>query len=177
MEAPMSEIAFEERQYFRQWWLWAIIGPLDGLVLVIFGYGLVKQLILGRPWGNHPMPDWLLCVFSAVMIGLILGVNWMLWKTCLWVTIDRTHLRIRFFPFTRREIPVDMIARHEPRTYAPIKEYGGWGIRWGFGKRGMAYNVRGNQGVQLELAGGKKVLIGSQRPEELDRALGRARNQ
>ncbi|MBU0513799.1 MAG: hypothetical protein KJ621_03400, partial [Proteobacteria bacterium] len=175
MDQAARGVLFEEEQHFRQWWLWAVIGSLDFLALAVFGYGLVKQLILGRPWGNNPMPDWLLIVFSAVMFGLILGVTWLLWKLCLRVTVDRTHLRIRFFPLAKREIPVDMIARHEPRTYAPIREYGGWGVRWGFGRRGMAYNVSGSRGVQIELADGKRILIGSQRPEDLDRALGRAR--
>lgn len=177
MDQEASGLLFEEEQYFRQGWLWAIIGPLDLAVLALFGYGLVKQLIFGRPWGNHPMPDWLLLVFSAVMFVLILGVTWFLWRLCLKVTIDRTHLRIRFSPLVKRDIPMDMIVRHEPRTYAPIREYGGWGVRRGFSKRGMAYNVSGNRGVQLELADGQRILIGSQRPEELDRALGQARNQ
>ncbi len=46
-----------------------------------------------------------------------------------------------------------------------MKEYGGWGIRYGM--KGMAYNVSGNRGVQLEFETGKRLLIGSQRPEEL----------
>ena len=66
--------------------------------------------------------------------------------------------------------------RWEARTYRPILEYGGWGIRYTMG-RGWAYNVSGNQGVQLELASGKRILIGSQRAEELARAIGEAKGQ
>ncbi len=58
---------------------------------------------------------------------------------------------------------------YEVLTYSPIKDYGGWGIRYGRG--GKAYNVRGNRGVQLQLANGQRLLIGSQRPEELSNAL------
>jgi hypothetical protein len=174
MSAPDPEILFEEEQRFRQWWLWAIIGILDLAVVFIYGYGLVKQLLLGQPWGQKPMPDWLLIVFSAVMIGLIGGVTWLLGAMRLTVRVDRTLLHIRYFPFTRREIPLETIARHQARTYRPIREYGGWGVRWGFGRRGLAYNVSGNRGVQLELIDGKQLLIGSQRPEELDRALDRS---
>ena len=36
---------------------------------------------------------------------------------------------------------------------------------------GIAYNVRGNKGVQLEFNDGKKVLIGSQRAKELEKAI------
>lgn len=61
------------------------------------------------------------------------------------------------------------IVRLYPRTYRPIAEYGGWGIRWG--KSGTAYNLRGNQGLQLELKNGKRFLIGSQDPSHLIEAI------
>jgi hypothetical protein len=35
----------------------------------------------------------------------------------------------------------------------------------------MAYNVSGNRGLQLELTNGKKILLGTQRPEEIAQAL------
>ena len=56
-------------------------------------------------------------------------------------------------------------------TYRPIMEYGGRGIR--FGRQGMAYNVGGNRGVKIKLKNGKQALVGSQKPEELQRALER----
>jgi hypothetical protein len=70
-----------------------------------------------------------------------------------------------------------LIVRWEARTYRPILEYGGWGIRYSPFAKGWAYNVSGNQGVQLELASGKRILIGPQRAEELARAVGEAKGQ
>jgi hypothetical protein len=57
----------------------------------------------------------------------------------------------------------------EPRTYSPVLEFGGWGIRVGGG--GMAYNVSGNEGVQLVLKSGRRVLIGTRQPDVLMSAL------
>jgi len=37
--------------------------------------------------------------------------------------------------------------------------------------KGKAYNVSGNRGVQLELLNGGRILIGSQKPEELVKAI------
>jgi hypothetical protein len=69
------------------------------------------------------------------------------------------------------------IVSWDARTYRPILEYGGWGIRYSpFGK-GWAYNISGNQGVQLELMNGKRILIGSQRAEELARTIAEAKRQ
>ena len=55
------------------------------------------------------------------------------------------------------------------RVYRPIREYGGWGIR--YGKNGKAYNISGDRGVQLELQNSKPLLIGSQRADELAQTI------
>ena len=79
-------------------------------------------------------------------------------------------LRLRFPPFVTREIPFARMRRVQPRTYRPLREYGGWGIRWGPGGK-RAYNVSGKGGVEVELIDGRTVMVGSQRPEELAAAL------
>lgn len=83
----------------------------------------------------------------------------------------KEELQVRFGRRTRFRIPLKNVVRAFYRAYNPIPEYGGWGIRTG--QRGRAFNMRGNEGVQLVLASGKRVLIGSQRPEELARAIQR----
>lgn len=55
------------------------------------------------------------------------------------------------------------------RSYNPIGEYGGWGIRGGklwSKSKGKAINVSGDIGIQLELKNGDKLLIGTQKKEE-----------
>jgi hypothetical protein len=53
------------------------------------------------------------------------------------------------------------------RSYNPLREFGGWGYRsWG-GKKGNAWNISGNQGLQLQFKSGKELLIGTQQPEAL----------
>jgi hypothetical protein len=44
-------------------------------------------------------------------------------------------------------------------------EYGGWGIRYSW--NGIAYNTKGNMGLQIVMNTGKRILIGTQKPEEL----------
>ncbi len=56
------------------------------------------------------------------------------------------------------------------RNYRPIREFGGWGIRYGGGGR-KAYTVRGDCGVEFRLTSGRKVLFGSARPEEFAAAV------
>ena len=82
-----------------------------------------------------------------------------------------TNLSLRFFPFhlSFHKIKLEDLVKYEVRTYNPIRDYGGWGIRWG--SKGKAYNVSGNRGVYLEYSDGKKLLIGSQKPEKFAEAL------
>ncbi|MGK0329715.1 MAG: hypothetical protein ACJAXF_003214, partial [Polaribacter sp.] len=60
------------------------------------------------------------------------------------------------------------------RTYLPISEFGGWGLRGGFffnkGKE-KAVNISGNIGIQLILKSGKKLLIGTQKESEAKSVL------
>jgi hypothetical protein len=89
----------------------------------------------------------------------------------LQVTVQDSGVRIRMLPFANRTITPAQIARWEARTYRPIREYGGWGVR--FGPRGRAYNVSGTRGVEITLDSGKRVLIGSQRSDDLAAAIAR----
>jgi hypothetical protein len=73
-------------------------------------------------------------------------------------------------PFTSRQITFADIEGFEARSYQPVKEYGGWGIKgWSLNRR--AYNVSGNQGVELTLRDGHQIMIGSQRSQELASAI------
>jgi len=159
-----GRLLYREVQYFRQLWLWAIIVASS---LVSF-WGVVWQIILGRPFGNNPAPDSVLIVI-AVVIGLGLPLFFYLANLTIEVRDDGVYFR--FFPlhFSFRRIGLEDITSFEARRYRPIRDYGGWGIRYGRG--GKAYNVSGDRGVQLELARGGRILLGSQHPEEMAEAI------
>jgi hypothetical protein len=57
------------------------------------------------------------------------------------------------------------------RQYSAITEYGGWGLRLGLFGKGQAYNVSGDKGIQLEFTNNKKLLIGTNKAEELTAVL------
>jgi hypothetical protein len=84
------------------------------------------------------------------------------------------EIQIRFGRRNRYRIPLRNVVRAYARAYSPIHEYGGWGMRTGDRGWGKAFNMRGNEGVQLVLRSGQRLLIGSQRPDELAAAIQRA---
>lgn len=163
-----SGYTFREEQRFHQWWVWLLVYG----VAVIQWWGFIQQIILGQPWGDNPAPDSMLVLF-----WLLFGVGFPAFFHILRLTVEvtDTHIRIRFYPLTRRIIPLEDVIRAEAREYQPIWEYGGWGIRGIGGKR--AYNVSGNQGVELTLQDGRKIMIGSRRADEMEKAIASARSK
>lgn len=157
-----------EKQKFRQpWLLLLLVGPVLA-VFSIFIFGFYKQIIQGQPFGDNPMSDSGLIV-TSILVVLVLGSVMALFLFAeLSIQIDREGVHYRFFPFHFKDhlIPREMIEKAEVVTYRPLRDYGGWGIR--FGSKGKAYNVRGNKGLQLSLRNGKQVLFGTQNEQELE---------
>ena len=61
-----------------------------------------------------------------------------------------------------------------------LLEYGGWGLKGGLlwkKSKGIAINVSGNIGIQLELKNGKKLLIGTQKLQEAKQVLDTYKNK
>ena len=159
-----SEVLFKEEQRFRQLWLW---------ILIILGstipwIGVILQVILGQKLGNNPAPDWII-----ILMWLVFGIGLPLffYSIRLITEVHKDGIHIRFFPFHRKFkiFHYDEIESYAAREYKPIREYGGWGIRYVTG--GIAYNVYGNKGLQLILKSKKKILIGTQKPEEFYKAI------
>jgi hypothetical protein len=112
--------------------------------------------------------------FSPAIVAVLLAVVALLGalltlRLTTTVTGDSVSVRYGFLYETR--VPLTEIALAEAVEYAPLREYGGWGIRGS--RRRRALNARGNQGVLLTRTDGTTLLVGSQRPRELLDALAR----
>ncbi|MDZ7337918.1 MAG: DUF6141 family protein [candidate division KSB1 bacterium] len=166
MHAPERPL-FREEQRFRQPWLWALVV----LIAAFSWYSFVVQIVLQRPVGQRPASD---VIVAVVWLLFGLGLVALMWGAKLLTEVRSDGLYVRLVPFHWRwhVVPYDQIVRFQACTYRPIRDYGGWGIR--YGSKGKAYNVSGNRGVELELAGGRHLLIGSQQPEAVVRAMEQA---
>lgn len=169
MSSTTPDLFFREQQQFRQKWLWLLLIAVFVPVIIVFGYGIVQQLVLGQAWGSQPMSDSMLLMVSAFALIFSAGLLWLFYSMALIVEVRQEALIIRFRPFLRRRITYADIKTCEARKYSPIKEYGGWGIR--FGRHGRAYNISGDKGAQLELIDGKRIMLGSQHAQTLSAAI------
>ena len=120
--------------------------------------------------GGSPRTGWPFVTIAAQAVAL-LGVAVLLWTFRLETVVQPAGLSIRCTPFHRRwrQFAPQDLSDCYARSYRPILEYGGWGIRCGW--KGRAYNVSGHEGVQLVLQNGKRILIGSRRSHELETAI------
>ena len=149
---------FEERQRF-------VGRGLAQALLAVLAGGVLAAWLWMR--GAPEAPPVLVLMVPLLALALVVWME-------LHVVVHPEAVDIHMRPFRHRIIRVGDIAEATPRTYRPLGEYGGWGIRYGLG--GMAYNVRGDRGVQLVLRDGRRVLIGSQRADELAKAIAEAKS-
>lgn len=147
---------FQERQVFiRRWWP-LLLGPV---VLI----GALAWLVPAKPF--HV--DWPAAVAG---VAVLLGVGLLL-TLRLETRLDAAGAHYRLFPlqWAWRLQPWPGVAQAYVRAYDPLGEYGGWGLKGS--RRNRALNISGDQGLQLELRDGTRLLLGTQRPAEITQAL------
>lgn len=154
---------FSETQRFNIKWAWLAVIAINGL----FIYAIVQQVILGKPFGTKPAPDYVLLLIELFFLLLLFFVISIRLKT----TYTEEGISYRFFPL---QFKTTFINWHELsdayiREYNSLLEYGGWGIRYGSPKNGNAVNTSQscNKGLQLQFTNGKRLLIGTKNPNTL----------
>lgn len=156
-------ILFEETQKFRQLWFVLIMLGFNSLGL----YGIISQLYFGLPFGNNPASDSGLIIIE---IG-ILVFTFLLMNVKLETQIKKDGIYVKFIPFIFKfkHFEWSQLEKTYITKYKPIIDYGGWG--WRIGAKGKAYNISGNMGLQLVFMDNKKLLIGTQKPDEISQIL------
>ena len=156
-----EDITFFESQRLNKMLLLIALIPINLISL----FGCYSQLIRGIPLGNNPAPDSVLIIMTVIVFLTSANVLWYNMKTI--VNSEGICIHIWMCPFytkTKTFLWED-ISHVYIRKYRPLWEYGGWGFRNGLG--GIAYNMSGNIGLQIVMQNNKKVLIGTNRSEEL----------
>jgi len=151
-------VYFHEEQRF-EWYLTAMFC----VPAVSVGYGLFRQYVTQRPLLSGAL------LWPAFAVAVVVAVWFLGLKLVTEVRDDGLYVCFVWL-WPERLIPWDQIRSVEIRTYRPIRDFGGYGVRWA--ARGIVYHARGNRGARMVLASGERVLIGSQLPEELTRAIG-----
>ena len=155
-----QEVLFFERQFMMTW----------VLVVVLLG-GLGIPIMMAFVKGVPPIVAFMTFVFIIILL-LFASMQTK-------VTRDTLLVSFGLLPLIKFTYRLGDIRSYNVRNYQPVGEYGGWGIKGS--KQNRALNMRGTEGVQLELldkqGGMWKLLIGSQMPEKLASAIRTAKEQ
>ena len=161
-----NEPLFTETQKFKQWWLWLILIAVNCVCIV----SLAVQLA-----DDEPSDESAGTIALSILTAIALLFTILFAKSRLETLIRNDGIYVRFYPFhlKYKHYSWNSITKSYVREYAPLLEYGGWGLRFGISSKGTAYNVSGNKGLQLEFQNRKKLLIGTIKPDELAETLQR----
>ena len=149
---------FEEKQRFGKGWSLILFFPL-AVVSVLLLYACYQQLILGKPFGDHPAPDGLLAGLTLLVLITLLSLMMLRLET----RVDEWTAGFRWYPFMKN---MRTISRTELEK-AEVINYGfvGYGIR--LSKHGWVHNTAGNKGLKLTKKNKRSIVLGTQKPEEL----------
>ena len=129
---------------------------------------MIKQVVFHHPFNAIPMPDIAMILFWLVL-GIGMPVLFFIGKSYNPGAKRRFISALLSFSQVFSKNSAEDSEDYRVKTYRPIMEYGGWGIR--YGKTGNAFNVSGNRGVELVFKESRSLMIGSQTPEKLAKAI------
>ncbi len=185
----MVKVYYKEVQKFGSIPLYFAMGLIYLSTLGFFFYALVNEFVYhGNAIEGHMTSDGLI-ISSVLTVVIIMVSAYLLFGSKLITEISENSINYRFPPFIKKYKIIDResISSWEIRKYKPIKEYGGWGIRYSPRKKGLygkkvakknsAVNVKGNIGLQLVFKNGERLLIGTQRQEAIRRAMKKIYNK
>jgi len=143
---------FTEIQKFRQWWLW---------VLLLSSSFVPMYLIYKESRENSFSNDHLLTIVIFVSVILLL------WFSKLETIVTEKYIQVKYFPFVNKTFQLNDIEFMSLIDYGFV---GGWGIRF-WTRYGTVYNTSGSKGLHIQLKNGKTLVIGTQKPEKLEKII------
>jgi hypothetical protein len=133
---------YSEKSGFPAWIFWAI----TSIPLTIFLYERIAHPIDSEPF------DW----FGLVILG---AVGILIFSIKLHVTVNAEGITYKYPPFHNKPKQMSWanIESAELMKINPLKEFGGWGLR--YGKLGTAYTTRGKYILHIKMRQGKPINV------------------
>ena len=159
----MDGVIFFESQRFDRKWIWAFFSIFIGFICIPFGLSWYLVLSMTKD-SSIIVPFSVVTVFVGIALSIGLFVVGF-FRIDTEVNRDSITVKCSPSPLNRMGVkyPFQDVETMYHRSCRPIKEFGGYGVRWGFGNNGRAFLVSGAKGIQLLLKGGGKVFIGSKK--------------
>ncbi|MGL6226599.1 MAG: hypothetical protein ACRC10_08230 [Thermoguttaceae bacterium] len=99
------------------------------------------------------------CLISILFPGFFIEVN-----------NEKLVVRMGLVKLNVFSMPLKDIQSAEIVTFRPLRDFGGWGIRYGK-DNAWAYFMSGTQGVKIVTTKNRKYIIGSDTPDLLNKVI------
>jgi len=149
-------LEYHETQYFRQPWIIAVVA---GVAIITWYSVLVTEPLVGA-----------VQVVLLLAFGVLLPLFFAVLRLETQVSTDGISYRMPPIVLRERIIPWNELLSADLITVRPIRDCGGWGIRY-CRREGIAYLVSGNQVIRCRKKTGETVLLGTRQPDEMMRAI------
>lgn len=147
-----------EKPVYREW------SPWPGWITVVFWGAAVLALGSLAREGDEGL-------LGAVLVALLAGaVHWLIAGLSVRLYRDRLVVGIGSAGLISKRVRYADVVRLESVRYHPLREFGGWGVRFGPDRR-RAWTARGDQAVVLHLVDGTVLYVGSDRPHRLEERI------
>ncbi len=159
----MKNQAYRETQAFSQKWVFVVLTVV--MVALIAGY--VCQTKYHISFGNKPMS-----IGAYITCSVLVAITMLLlYIARLQIRIDERGISYKFppFEFSFKLYSWANLDEAYVRSFSPLGEYGGWGLR--IGPNGTAVIITGGQGIQLVTKTGDHILIGTSNPRAASEAI------
>jgi hypothetical protein len=164
---------YEEIQYFRQAWLWALLVISSVPAALV---GVVAIVADATPSTNVPL--WVGVILTVVFAPFVV-----FYRANLRIEARDEDLTLRLWPFhlSARKVSYEEIDSITATEISPMGEFGGVGVRvqptfyrWGVRFDGpVGYIVEGKQAVRIDRTTGSTLVVTSTDPHALVRTVER----
>lgn len=168
----MEKILFREEQRCGRTRMLKAVGITVVFGLALLGYWFIRLGYNGKILSRAFFIDsgfLVVIILFLIVLTLVVVLNSI---SHLRTIIKKDFISVSYYPFKRKweKIGVSEIFSYKIRKYSPYREYAGYGVK-DHRKRGHAYIISGNTGLQLYLKDGRKVLIGTQKTQAIAYAM------
>lgn len=109
-------------------------------------------------------------LFTGLVGLFILSIACTLRLKTFYYTDGVSYQFVSVFSAPYEQVAMDTVIKAEVVTYNPA-DYGGWGMKHSVNDTALAYSTSGNKGLLLRFKNGKKLLLGTQKPDNLAFAI------
>ncbi|MBK6640722.1 MAG: hypothetical protein KBH11_14050 [Bacteroidia bacterium] len=152
---------FYEKQKFNNVLLFSMLIIVEAL----FIYASMEQLVANKPWGLKPTNTFLIIAATALIpTPVLIGFYLARFETI----INEDGIFYRWAPFTKKYKMIDWTSVVE----VSIIDVTSAGLTWRFSsKYGEVQYLGGGFGIQIKMKSGRRRIIGTRKPEEINRIL------